>query len=193
MYQDIINTIINNNTLPKQEKILSINKFLSSNDCDYLVDFDDTITDKSCLLYSKYNYLAKHKKKHIENIVKDFKLNKDFKRICKELKISNIFIVTSNNIKFLETVIEQNKLIIEKELWINILGIIWSTENFHIHPNDKLIIIPKSKKYISDIMEYNKQKWNKNFICVEKYSFKKLILTYLKKLFYYGKFILKNV
>ena len=56
--QNEINDILQNKNISKQEKLWKLTVLLKWSKCDFLVDFDDTISDYRCLLYSKYKYLG---------------------------------------------------------------------------------------------------------------------------------------
>jgi hypothetical protein len=190
--QDKIDCILCDSNKNNAWKINKLHSLLNKTECDFLVDFDDTISDNKCLLYSKYKYLKKVDSISKDNLIDNLIINKKFISFIQDKWNINVIIISANDLSFLKKIIKKNKKIFDN-ICVKVLWIIWSTEFIKIDLNTKKEIIPIWKKYISDIMEYQKFKWNDNYICLDDYSLYNYIGVICKKIFYYLLFIIKNV
>lgn len=188
--QEKINEIIYRG-VSKSSKMLKLKALFKDSGIYIFVDFDDTITDNSCLFYTRYKFFSRIKKYSIEKIYellkKDFKLNQNIKNILSTLCYEKIIILSRNNHELLLLFLEDIK-----KHWLSVDCVIWCNDKFILTSSDKLDLIWNSI-IVSDIFEYNKLKNYRNFICVDKYLFLRLIFLYFKKIFIYSLFVLKNV
>ena len=95
--QNKIENILENQNMNKSEKIAQLSSLVRWSYCDFFVDFDDTISDYKCLLYSKYKFLSRKNKLDSVNIFDDFKINKDFVTFFKDKTPTSIIIISANN------------------------------------------------------------------------------------------------
>ena len=189
--QDQIDNILWNVHMNNLERIEKLHYFLNKIEWDFFVDFDDTISDNKCLLYSKYNYLKKKHKLNEDKLIGDFIVNKKFELFFSNKKGSNILILSANNLFFLKKIIKKNKDFFD-ELWVKIIWIVWSTDFLKINLEVKKKLIPEWKNYVSDIMECLTFRGNDNYICLDDYSFLNFVGIFLRKIYYYLLFIIKN-
>lgn len=179
-----------------KEKIQQLKYFFEQENIGCFSDFDDTITQNTCLLYSKYRYLTV--KKHIwwekasDLLYPAFKINPAFIALVKKIWIKEIVIVSTNNLEFLNKIIQEKKQIFDG-IWITIIGIVAKTNLFDFWIKDKRKILPKNATYISDIWEYKNFLWYNWFICVDTYSFLNYCFILCKKILFYLFFLIKNV
>lgn len=153
----------------------------------YYTDLDDTLSENSCLFYSKIKVLSqktKNEKNVYDLIIKDFKINKRFLELAKKLEIKEVFILSRNKQSFIDYFIEHTKNIFKKYN-ITIIGGLGN-----ITTESKIENIPKDSFLISDMFEYKKLKKYPNFISIDKYSFPKHMLTFSKKLIRFLFFII---
>ena len=190
--QDKIDCILCDSHTNNAWKINKLHSLLNNTKCDFLVDFDDTISDNKCLLYSKFKYLKKVDSIYKDNLIEDFIINKKFTSFIQDKWNISIIIISANDLSFLKKIIKKNKKNFDS-ICVKVLWIIWSTEFIKIDLNTKKDVIPIWKKYISDIMEYSKFKWNDNYICLDNYSLLNYVGVICKKICYYLLFIIKNV
>ncbi len=180
---------------PKQETLHALKDFFVMHDVAYFCDFDDTITQNTCLLYSKFNYLTK--KKHLSEaqafdlLHHQFALNTRFVAIVKKLHIKEIVIVSSNNLGFLTKLIQEKKAIFDR-LWLSFVGIVAKTPGFDIWPKDKRTIFPDNALYVADIFERKNFLWYDWFVCVDSYSFFNYYYIFFKKILFYLLFLIKH-
>lgn len=89
----------------KEQKLSLLRKFFTKNNTIAFVDFDDTISDNSCLFYTKIKFLLKYKtsneQKVFDHIIKQFSLNKRFVALLHKKNIHQVLILSRNNHRFL--------------------------------------------------------------------------------------------
>lgn len=188
--QDQINFIINNINLSKEDKINLLKELFLSNTKITFTDFDDTITNNNNIYYSKVKFY-KNNNLFFHKIISDFSINNNFLNIIKQYNIKNLIILTRNSQEFINFFIENTKDYFDS-IWVNIIWWIWYSNNFNINSFDKINIVPIKSFLVSDIYEFVYFRKHMNFLCVDKFSFVRLINISLIKLFYFLMFILFN-
>ncbi len=161
----------------------------------YFCDFDGTITLHTCLLYAKYKYLY-HKKWYpldhiLDLLLPDVQFNPRFFTLLRHYDIHEIVVVTGNYRDFVERVISYYADEFAR-FGVRIIGVVWSTDLFHLFPKNKYRILPDNALYIADMFEWkyrDKYHW---FVCVDNYSRWKYLGIYLKKLWFYFLFLMRH-
>lgn len=186
--QNKIDKIIQTN-LWFEDKIKALKDLFLKENITYFSDFDDTLSDNSCVFYTKVKLLRKFRKfnkKHINKLLNTFKINSNF-----PLKNSEKFIIISRNKhSFLKEFLKKHQKTLHKNN-INLVWVIWNDDNFKYSSFDKLKFLNENNTFIWDSFENKDLQNYKNFINVAHFSKTKIKLVQLKKIFILIKFILK--
>lgn len=186
--QEKIEKIIFDNNFSREEKFEKLKKIFQEENINYFSDFDDTLSKNNCVFYTKVKILKKIKKffpENMEKILQIFDINPSFKFFHKK-----IIIISRNDYFFLKLFLKnfQKKL---QEKWIEIVGIIWQTNDFKYSSSEKLRFLWENNFFIWDEFEEKNLQNFKNFIFIEKFSFFKKIFIKIKKIFILIRFIVK--
>ncbi len=189
--QNKIDTIIYSSASFTQ-KINNLKTLFKKEEVLLFSDFDDTITNNTCLLYSKIKFIKYYKKQNnLSFLLKNFKINNSFIKLLKQRKKKEIIILSRNDHEFIKFFIQKTKTSFHKHK-IKIIWWVGTTDIFQTKSHHKISILPHNAFLITDIFEYRQLKDYKNIIYIEHYNKLKLIYKTCLKLLYFAKFVITN-
>lgn len=186
--QDHIDEIVSSK-MSSADKVSRLKKLFIENDIRYFSDFDDTISDWTCIFYSKMKVLRwLGKSIDYNRLLEGFKFNKAFLSLSKGyIRDEKIVILSRNQHTFLKAFLRQFSADLKHE-GIQLVWCVWRENTFGFVSSEKLWFLPIDAYFIWDNFESKKLRDYPLFINVSRFGFfrsKIILLLKLLLLFYF--------